>query len=104
MTIQQAIQLAIKGGYNGFEKPFCPECGNYESPNNGCGNNMFLDLKFWQCLGKAMEWNEGCNYFPGVKQKGEWIFKWHEFILNLVDGYSIEDYFKKIDASNPSET
>jgi len=91
MTIEQAIQKAIKeGGYKmqwdkGLESayPF----------------RALLDEKFWQALGKAMGWSIGEEY-NGINYEsshsGEWKRKWHQFIDHLAEGKTIESYFENL--------
>lgn len=102
--MENIIKKAIEGGYNGYPKPFCIECGNYEAPSeNTKSNNMFLDPLFWQALGKACGWKE--NTFYGVvccvgegeeywfgsdtkNEKSDWLkysIYFHE--INLTEGW-----------------
>lgn len=117
MTIEQAIEKAIEGGYNGYPKPFCMECGGYESPNKS--SSMFLDPLFWQSLVTAMEWDrdlEGlkcscsediyysyqfCPKCGKQMRKVEvmttyWKKEWHRFIDHIAEGKSAEDFFKTL--------
>lgn len=76
MTIEQAIQKAIEGGYKGWYQ-CCDNCGGSGGvpPEYSCSKcfgtgdmgepmvmemaedgRCFMEPSFWQCLGKAMGW------------------------------------------------
>lgn len=119
MTIQEAIEKANVGGYNGYPKSFCEECGNYESPKGG---SIFLDPLFWQALGKAMGWkNETCRGCSMTRDRRPekmeefcyctdpdtspnkppefiptWLFRWYRFIDHLAEGKDIESFFEQL--------
>ena len=110
MTIQQAIEKAIEGGYI----PFGGEYGKSKRFLNGWHLNteekciqwgvagqddcdfqlplsdIFLDPLFWQSLGKAMGWDKN-KYIIG-----NWKAHWHRFIDHLVEGKEAESFFEKL--------
>lgn len=106
MTIQQAIEKAIEGGYN---PSFTGDLFWYIGYDSG-KYRVFLDPLFWQSLGKAMGWHEcrfiqcdewgatctcGRNENQG-EAKSQWINEWHRFIDHLAEGKDAESYFREI--------
>lgn len=93
MTIQEAIEKAIKGGYTPIE-------------DSGNEYKILLDPEFWQCLGKEMGWKNNyyqivrspCNDMPGryAWTGPQYIYEMHCFIDHLADGKSIESYFTNL--------
>jgi len=89
MTIKEAIDGAIKGGWRDdrMDDCFC----------------LFLDPLFWQSLGKAMGWtkvktaeydkqgNETFAYFTPA-----WRVEWRHFINHLADKKTAESYFAEL--------
>lgn len=93
MTIQQAIEKAIEGGYKG-NKEFLLKLPEYAK------SQIWLDPLFWQSLGKAMGWN-GDGPFEStfeilVNDKPKWNHEWHRFINTLSEGKSADDFFKEL--------
>lgn len=121
MTIEQAIEKAIEGGYENEklftgEYPYLPNgyCdlrisfnGNVSAQRcrkDGEGgrwvrfgntSDFFLDPTFWQSLGKAMGWGhihgEFCDC-PGFV----WLEEWHRFIDHLAKGKDAESFFSNL--------
>ena len=100
MTIQQAIEKAIEGGYKG-NKEFLLKLPEYAK------SQIWLDPLFWQSLGKAMGWCEyavcihdgkmNCfekNHWAGYM--GEWKWHWHRFIDHLAEGKDAESFFETL--------
>ena len=101
MTVQEAIEKSIEGGFN-YEKnqdgfiPFKIDVvQNYEK--------IWLDPSFWSSLGKAM--GEENYEVAAYKHKEEnedipmipmWLGKWHNFIDSLAEGGSIVEYFDEL--------
>ena len=93
MTIEQAIQKAIDGGWKPKISPFTTICKEY-----------FLDPLFWQSLGKAMGWEkhdelmDGKHYCIDHVQYDwadyDWVFQWHSFIDHLAEGKDAESFFE----------
>ena len=115
MTIEQAIEKAIRGG---MELPRGTEYYTADS-------KMLLVINrrdFWQSLGKSEGWGDMCsqchNGFTFKNQATEgtgkppkgcqydttgcsqinagWQYHWHRLIDHLAEGKSIEDYFKTL--------
>lgn len=110
MTIQQAIEKAIEGGWKhpftglpAFRAP----TEEWLKENWRKYAHIFLDPLFWQSLGKAMGWKM-VNDFSGeqcVRQHGnctdmdcnpEWKYMWHRFIDHLAEGKDAKSFFEKI--------
>lgn len=87
MTIQQFIEKAIEGGYDGYPKPFCVECGNYQTIKGG---DLFLDPKAWQAVGKVEGWNKNIHSGTGHFQDYKWYM--HRLIDHLCEGKDIESF------------
>ena len=100
MKIQNAIEKAIEKGWQGAN-------GSTESDCHSCEfiDGMLLDPKFWQCLGKAMGWDEeapkGYTAFKDIKDEfghtqSYWNYMWHRLIDHLSEGETIEKYFEEL--------
>lgn len=82
MTIEQAIENAVEGGWGASECMVVGKFGfNYD--------RAFLDPSFWQSLGKALGWDDE----SGLRR---WKYEWHDFISHLADGGTPETYFKEL--------
>jgi len=118
MTIQQAIQKAIEGGWKPKGQNFSNGALSYRTQAIAkvkYKERFFLDPLFWQSLGKAIGWIDKdypngsmkCNIkvdgvvkcedrywgYAGYKNPVE---EWHRFIDHLSEGKSIESYFETI--------
>jgi len=93
MTIQEAIEKAIEGGWekDGF---VC------QGELIGVEEIALLDPLFWQALGKAMGWETRItfyNSFIGGKENNDpWRLEMHRFIDHLAEGKTIESYFETL--------
>lgn len=87
MTIQKAIESAIEGG-------FMPDVMNWDTVSHRelYIKSFMLNPKFWQALGKTMEWKE----WPGLDKDAEWYTEWHRMIDMLVDSKTIEQSFETL--------
>ena len=86
MTIKQAIQKARANGFKREEE-------HLEETSYGADYNIeavVLDPNFWKALGKAEGWN-GREFFSGQYKR-----KMHKMIDHLIEGKTIEDYFKTL--------
>ena len=107
MTIQQAIEKAIEGGWkkelydvqvDSKEGVFFQEgLYHFKFPE------VFLDPLFWQSLGKSMGWEEVLevkNYqsisYEYWKGRPEWIFRWHLFIDHLAEEKDADSFFESL--------
>lgn len=108
MDIQTAIKKAIEGGYykellgsksvawdiyaEGIRtwNVLDPETKSWDIPHINF-DKIFLDPKFWQCLGKAMGWQLEREW-----EGTHWKKYWHRFIDHLAEGKTIEKYFEDL--------
>jgi hypothetical protein len=68
----------------------------------------FLDLQFWQALGRALGWSEACD-LAFICVHGEegcsrcrgyyWMYQWHCFIQALAHGNTPAAFFACLPAS-----
>jgi len=100
MTVRQAIEKAIVGGYG---QKMCNSVwdskGNKIAEIYGGFSDKaaFLDPLFWQSLGKTMGWRE--EYPKAGVRIGtfiEWKQMWHRFIDHLADGKDDESFFETL--------
>jgi hypothetical protein len=112
MTIQQAIQKAIEGGW----KNILPTITTKDSDIGEVMNALLLwqmlplatgDPLFWQALGKAMGWEERrctCeDYSSNCRCQFTWLYHWHCFLDILADGGSPESFFASLSPNNQPE-
>ena len=112
MTIKQAIESAVKGGYD----PSWNITKTEQFPE--LYNRAFLDPDFWHALGKSEGWGNvmfpleyhidgrteflywtgqnGHRYTPHIEG---WQYHWHNLIDHLVAGGTIEDFFTRLDTT-----
>ena len=100
MTIQEAIKKAIEGGWN---EPYFETKDKLAkivplSADEVCQKVAFLDLLFWQSLGKAMGWEKNVYEKSYSRNEHSWLYHWHHFIDHLAEGKSIEDFFQNLNA------
>ena len=118
MTVNKAIEKAIKGGYD-FENKRDRMAGG-----TAAKALVLIDPEFWQGLGKTQKWEGGkirmcggCgvalkwNEQPTTDGKhggkegcgsdideyeGQWLIEWHMFIDHLAEGKSVGSFFKTL--------
>lgn len=119
MTIQQAIEKAIQGGWEPRDSAL--EHWNKIMPTlhpidqARIISEALLQPEFWKALGKSMGWIERCDKCGaelytdseafrrygcddckcGDATEG-WLVEWHAFIDHLAEGNSIESYFESL--------
>lgn len=125
MTIKEAIEKAIEGGWNlggfinldRFPNGFGDArvgIGHYvaisriDAKGNsgrwvelGIIEEIILDPLFWTALGKAMQWGAEVDAILGTKQRFHppqitWLFHWHRLIDHLAKGKDIESFFERL--------
>lgn len=91
MTIQQAIEKAIEGGFNRAVAGWATE------------ETVLLMPTFWRSLGKAMGWQTEIT--PSKYDGGwtnvsysldDWKHYWHRFIDHLIEGKTPESFFESL--------
>ena len=121
MTIQEAINTAVEGGYHlygsdGMDTTYAGATNDYsawtrkdnESSFLVPTEETFLDPHFWQALGRALGWSEVCDlaliYVPG-EEEGQrcrgyyWMYQWHCFIQAIANGNTPEAFFERLTSS-----
>lgn len=116
MTIQQAIEKAVEGGYHRGQIGTSPiveiNCDFAITETKGERNHyglawVWLDPLFWQSLGKAMGWEETshleypyCWYYKGIYRRNLWGTEWeynqHRFIDHLAENKDAESFFENL--------
>lgn len=106
MTIQTAIEKAIDGGWENY-RPFQDRIytRSLEPINHEYDykflvlefitKSAILDPQFWQCLGKAMGWEDSDQTYVQPPYTN-WRIQWHRMIDHLSDGGTIESYFETL--------
>jgi len=106
MTIKQAIEKAIEGGWLKGSKfrTIAHRDGSYLTgvaffTMVSCDGDqedwsrdvlaLFSDPLFWQSLGKAMGWGGKMIY-----HQEKWLYEWHCFIDHLAEGKDAESFFQ----------
>jgi hypothetical protein len=92
MTIQEAIDKAIEGGY---PKQRIEDLALHVQAA------YFLETTFWEALVRALGVEEDCEYIQLSLSRGEprkirqpmWLYYWHRFTNHLVTGKSLESFF-----------
>lgn len=105
MTIQEAINKAVKSGWD------CGKLRSFDGVECLDEAEVCLDPSFWQALGKSLGWVAVCNgcgvnnakeckcddgYSKLPEIVDEWLYHWHSLIDHLAEGKSPEDYFKNL--------
>ena len=100
MTIEEAIQRAIEGGWYAQPGTFYRPKGYPHTANEMNLSSIFLDPLFWQALGKAMRWKTIADIGRGPHIRSdtqpEWLYHWHSFIDHLAEGKSAESFFQEL--------
>jgi hypothetical protein len=113
MTIQEAMNKAVEGGYhlNGADGMDTDEAGAHracsawtrDDTDAPCSAGMtapWLDPQFWRALGLALGWHEGVATKCLVYEQW-WRQPWHRFIDHLADGHPPEDFFARVPCPQP---
>ena len=115
MTIQEAIEKAIEGGYLSEDirgrkaevelevDILIIQAGNFEMtvPES----MVFLDHLFWHSLGKELGWKDRIytaqvghvnGYHDKEVRQEKWRKQWHRLIDALAEGRTAEEYFETL--------
>jgi hypothetical protein len=121
MTIQEAMNKAVEGGYHiygsdgmgTYYEGASSEFSAWTRADNESTfvvpvEETFLDPRFWQALGRALGWSEACDLAITCAQGHEecrqchgyyWMYQWHCFIQALADGHTPEAFFAQLPSS-----
>src|SRR5215510_4377616 len=121
MTIPEAIDKAVEGGYHIYGSDGMDTY--YEGANSEYSawtridnessfivptEETFLDPQFWQALGRALGWSEMCDLSITCVHGHEeclqchgyyWMYQWHCFIQAIADGNTPEAFFAHLPSS-----
>ncbi len=90
MTIQEAINKAIEGGY--------PQ-QRVEDLSLHVQAEYFLETTFWEALVRTLgvegdfEYIQLSSDMPQKRRQPMWLYYWHRFHSHLVTGKSLESFF-----------
>jgi len=121
MTIEEAMNKAVEGGYHiygsdGMDTEYEGANSEYsvwtrkdnESSFIVLTEKTFLDPQFWQALGHVLGWHEACDLALTCVHGHEacrqchgydWMCQWHCFIQALADGNTPEAFFAQLPSS-----
>ena len=115
MTIAEALQKAVAGGYHihgsdGMGTTYAGASRQFSAWTRHDNDSSFLipveetflDPRFWQALGRALGWQEACTLSISYEQGHAecrrcqgyyWMYQWHCFIQAIADGNTPEVFF-----------
>jgi len=97
MTLQQAIEKAIEGGYDCIDKTSYDEHYTVRGEDWVQQSDILLDPLFWQALGKTQGWGNTPMDFYGsrfeLRKRTEIEHKQHLLLDHINEGKDIESYF-----------
>jgi hypothetical protein len=118
MTIQEAVQTAIAGGYqiqgaDGGEIAFSGANNAYSAWTRTDTQSSFLipvqetllDPAFWRALGQALGWDVPCDLAITCVHGDEecqrchgyyWMYQWHCCIQHIANGQTPEAFFARL--------
>jgi hypothetical protein len=110
MTIQDAIQKSIEGGWKKGQELHSIQAKiwfkrDYHGLNLKRGvsfSEALLDPSFWVSLGKSLGWDDPnkatAGYITYYEATGEdyWCYMWHRLIDSRRAGKSIEQFFEQL--------
>src|SRR5215510_1899871 len=121
MTIPEAIDKAVEGGYHiygsdGMDTVYEGATNDYSAWTRKDNDSSFivpteetfLDPKFWQALGRTLDWSErrdlaiSCvhGYEECQRCRGYyWMYQWHCFIQTIADGQTPDAFFAHLASS-----
>ena len=123
MTIQEAVTKATEGGYHingagGMDTAYVGANSDYSvwtRTDNASSflvpvAETFLDLHFWQALGRGLGWEQAVrtvhaveNGRPTVVTRAghQWLALWHGFIDHLAAGHTPAAFFERLPCAEP---
>jgi hypothetical protein len=126
MTVQEALNKAVEGGYHirgsdGMETYYEGATNDYsawtrkdnESSFLVPTEETFLDPRFWQAFGRALDWNEACDLAITCVHGEEecysgrgyyWMYQWHCFIQAIADGNTPEAFFAQLPSAQTRDS
>ena len=118
MTINEALNAAVAGGYHVEESDGIATCFSGANSEYSLWTRTdnhssfmipvyetFLDPAFWQALGRALGWDAPCalaitcvaGQAEGRRGHGAyWMYQWHCFIQQIAQGNSPEAFFASL--------
>ena len=122
MTIQEAMQTAIAGGYHiqgsdGGETYYSGANNEYSAWTRTDNQSSFLvpvqetflDPAFWRALGRALSWDAPCDLTITCAHGDEecqrchgyyWMYQWHCFIQHIANGQPPAAFFASLSHSS----
>ena len=126
MTIQEAMNKAVEGGYHidgsdGMETSYIGANDEYSAWTRTDNESSFLvpveetllDPRFWQALGRTLGWDKGCDITMNCVHGHEeccsdhgyyWMYQWHRFIQVLAHGNPLEAFFHTLPLPQTTES
>jgi hypothetical protein len=121
MMVQEVVDKAVEGGYHiygsdGMDTDYGGANRKFsvwtrkdnESSFMIPTEETFLDPRFWQALGRALDWSEECDLAITCVHGDEecqrcrgyyWMYQWHCFIHAIADGHTPEAFFAHLTSS-----
>jgi len=118
MTLAEVLKKATEGGYHihgsdgtaTFYDGANSDFSAWTRTDNGSTfmvamEETWLDPRFWQALGRTLDWSEACDLVlicvHGEEECSQcrgyyWMYQWHCFIQALADGHTPEAFFARL--------
>ena len=116
MTIQEAVNTAVAGGYHihgsdGIATVYTGANSEYSAWTRTDNHSSFmvpvqetfLDPAFWHALGRALGWDAPCDLAITCGDEtcqrchgAYWMYHWHCFIQHLADGHPPDAFFARL--------
>ena len=122
MTIQEAVNKAVEGGYHihgtdGMATVYTGANSQYSAWTRTDNHSSFLipveetflDPAFWRALGRTLGWEEACDLAITCVHGHEecrrchgyyWMYQWHCFIQHIADGQTPVAFFASLPHSD----
>jgi hypothetical protein len=122
MTIQEAVNTAVAGGYHihgsdGIATVYTGANSEYSAWTRTDNHSSFmvpvqetfLDPAFWQALGRAFGWEAACDLAIICVHGHEeyhrchgsyWMYQWHCFIQHIAHGQTPDAFFASLPHSS----